>query len=38
MYDLEVEGVPFIDWLTDFVAGDGVGDVVCVDCQNPADA
>ena len=38
MYDLEVDGVSFLDWLTDFVAGDDVPDVVCTDCENPADA
>jgi hypothetical protein len=38
MYTLEVDGVPFIDWLTDYVAGDEVDDVVCTDCENPADA
>lgn len=38
LYTLEVDGVPFIDWLTDYVAGDEVDDVVCTDCGNPADA
>jgi len=38
MYSLEVDGVPFIGWLTDYVAGDDVEDVVCTDCENPADA
>ena len=38
MYDLEVEGVSFLDWLNDFVAGEDVPDVVCTDCENPADA
>ncbi|MET0489386.1 MAG: pectin acetylesterase-family hydrolase [Acidimicrobiales bacterium] len=38
MYTLEVDGVPFIDWLTAYVEGDEVDDVVCTDCQNPADA
>ena len=36
MYRLEVEGVALIDWLTDYVAGDDVADVVCVDCEKPA--
>jgi hypothetical protein len=38
MYTLEVEGTPFIDWLTSFVVGTDVDDVVCTDCENPADA
>ncbi len=38
MYDLEVEGVSFLDWLSDFVAGEETPDVVCTDCENPADA
>ncbi len=38
MYDLEVDGVSFLDWLNDFVAGEDVPDVVCTDCENPADA
>lgn len=38
MYDLEVEGVSFLDWLNDFVAGEDVPDVVCTDCEAPADA
>ena len=38
LYDLEVEGTSFLEWLTDFVAGDAVDDVVCTDCGNPADA
>ena len=36
MYSLEVEGVSFLDWLTDYVAGDDVPDVACTDCENPA--
>ncbi len=32
MYDLEVEGVAFIDWLTAFLAGEEVGDVRCRNC------
>ena len=35
VYDLEVEGVAFIDWLTAFVNGDDPGDVRCVDCEAP---
>lgn len=38
LYTLEVEGISFLDWLTDYAGGDEVGDVVCVDCENPADA
>jgi hypothetical protein len=38
MYTLEVDGVPFIDWLTAFAAGDEVDDVACTACENPADA
>lgn len=38
MYDLEVGGVSFLDWLHDFVAGEDVPDVVCTDCEAPADA
>lgn len=38
MYDLEVDGVSFLDWLTDYVAGEDVPDVACTDCENPADA
>ena len=36
VYTLDVEGVALIDWLTDYVAGDDVADVVCVDCEKPA--
>ena len=32
LYTLEVEGVPFLDWLTAFLAGEDVDDVSCVDC------
>ena len=35
LYDLEVEGVAFLDWLTDFVAGEDVGDVTCTECDPP---
>ncbi len=31
-YQLEVEGTLFIDWLTDFVAGEDVPDVHCTEC------
>lgn len=32
MYNLEVEGTAFIDWLTAFLAGESVGDVRCRNC------
>ncbi len=35
MYSLEVEGVPFIEWLTSFVAGETPEDVRCVECEKP---
>jgi len=35
MYDLEVEGVGFLDWLTTFVEGGSPGDVRCVECEQP---
>jgi hypothetical protein len=35
LYDVEVEGVAFIGWLTTFVEGGDPGDVRCVDCQAP---
>ena len=35
VYDLEVEGVAFIDWLTDFVDGGAPGDVHCTECNDP---
>ena len=38
LYDLEVEGTSFLDWLTGFVDGETLDDVVCTDCENPADA
>lgn len=38
MYDLEVDGVSFLDWLNGFVAGEETPDVACTDCENPADA
>ncbi len=28
----------FLAWLNDYIAGDDVADVVCADCENPADA
>jgi hypothetical protein len=40
LYDLEVEGVAFVDWLSDFVAGTDPGDVKCTECgptERPAD-
>ncbi|MEO0492171.1 MAG: pectin acetylesterase-family hydrolase [Actinomycetota bacterium] len=36
MYDLEVEGVRYVDWLTDFIAGEAIGDVVCTECGDPS--
>jgi hypothetical protein len=38
LYELDVEGVALIDWLTRFVKGETPGDVECVDCETPADA
>lgn len=32
-YTLEVEGVRFLDWLTELVEGDRPADVHCVDCR-----
>ena len=33
MYSLEVEGVVFVDWLTEYLAADApIADVACVDC------
>ncbi len=32
LYDLEVEGVGFLDWLAGFAAGADPGDVRCVEC------
>jgi hypothetical protein len=34
VYTVEVEGVAFVDWLTDFVTGTPPGDVHCVDCES----
>ena len=33
LYTETVEGVAFIDWLSDLVAGEPVTDVVCTDCE-----
>ena len=33
VYTTEVEGVRFIDWLSDFITGEDVPDVACVDCE-----
>ncbi len=33
LYDLEVEGVSFLDWITRFLEGEEVDDVTCVDCS-----
>jgi len=32
-YELEVEGVRFVDWFTDLVGGDTPADVHCTDCD-----
>lgn len=32
VYEMEVEGVAFLDWLTTFVNGDAPGDVRCTEC------
>ncbi len=31
-YDLEVEGISFLDWFTRFLQGDDVADLTCTDC------
>lgn len=36
LYEEEVDGVRFVDWLTDFLAGDEVDDVHCTDCEPPS--
>jgi hypothetical protein len=38
LYELDVEGVSLLDWLTRFVAGEKPDDVECVDCETPPDA
>ncbi len=35
VYTQGVEGVAFIDWLTELVAGGEPADVACVDCGGP---
>ena len=35
-YDLEVGGVRFVDWLSSFIAGEPIGDIVCTECGEPA--
>jgi hypothetical protein len=35
VYDLEVEGSSFIEWLTRFLDGENVDDVACTDCGEP---
>ncbi len=35
VYELEVEGVPLIDWITMLVTGDVPDDVHCVECTAP---
>ncbi|RMH75625.1 MAG: hypothetical protein D6683_11145 [Actinomyces sp.] len=34
-YDLTVEGVPFVDWVTDLIDGERPTDVHCTDCGAP---
>jgi len=36
LYELEVDGTAFIDWLTALVNGESPGDVHCTDCGAPA--
>ncbi len=38
LYTVVVEGVSFLDWITDFVAGETVDDVECADCEPPEGA
>ena len=39
LYDLEVDGVSFLDWLTDYANGGDVPDVACTgDCDRPPPA
>jgi hypothetical protein len=33
LYVYEVDGVPFIDWLTAYAAGEAVTSVHCQDCK-----
>ncbi len=35
VYALEVDGVSFLDWLTRYVEGEAVEDVVCTECDKP---
>jgi hypothetical protein len=35
LYTETVEGVPFVTWIADLLAGTPVDDVHCVDCQGP---
>jgi Pectinacetylesterase len=35
MYTLETAGASFLDWLTRYVAGEDVEDVVCTECGDP---
>lgn len=35
LYDEEVDGVVFTEWLSSFLAGDEVDDVHCTDCEKP---
>lgn len=35
LYDLTVEGRPFLDWVRTLIGGDPPGDVRCVDCGAP---
>lgn len=38
LYDVSVEGSPFLEWLTTLVEGGTPGDVRCVDCGDPRSA
>ena len=35
-YDVEVGGVRYVDWLTSFINGEPIEDVVCTECGDPA--
>jgi hypothetical protein len=35
-YEMEVDGVRLVDWVTDVVAGEDVPDVACTECGNPS--
>lgn len=36
LYDEEIDGKRFVDWLTSFLAGEEVDDVHCVECEPPS--